>query len=67
MKPPKLDLDIEIREAPGSTTDYPCWYAIMTTPRGYCYYITFAGDKPSVDAVRQAWRDDRKAFSPYCR
>ena len=58
-------IEIEIREHSSSTEHYQAWLAIVTTARGYCYYITFADDKPSEGAVRQAWIEDRKAFSPY--
>jgi hypothetical protein len=58
-------IQIEVREHRSSTADYPAWLAIVTTVRGYCYYVVYAGDKPSEEKVRQAWDEDRKAFDPY--
>jgi len=49
--------DIEIREDPISTADYPMWRAIITI-QGRCYYAIYAGDKPSVDKVKQDWAAD---------
>jgi hypothetical protein len=59
-----MAIDVEVRPAPHSTHDSPYWRAIVTTARGLCYFVIYAGDKPSEKTVRQAWRDDRRAFDP---
>ena len=66
MKTAKFKLTVEVREHPSSTADYPVWLAIVTTISGLCYFVTYAGDKPSDEKVLQAWREGRKAFGPYC-
>jgi hypothetical protein len=58
-------VEVEVRQHPASTEQYPCWRAIVTTARGYCYSCTWAGDRPSDETVLQAWKEDRKAFDPY--
>ncbi len=58
-------LTIAIRQHPSSTLGYPCWLAIVTTSRGLCYFCTQAGDKPTEEEIRQAWREDRRAFDAY--
>jgi len=58
-------MDIEVKPHPAATTENELWNAIVTTRRGRCYFVTYAGEKPSIEKVSQAWRDDRNAFDPY--
>ena len=55
------ELDIEIRERFESTKDNQLWEAIVSTG-GKSFRCTFAGDKPSVDHVKEVWKTDRAAF-----
>lgn len=57
-------MTFEVREAPYSTSDRPYWLVICTN-RGRSYYIVYAGDKPSDDEIRKAWKEDRRAFLSY--
>ena len=53
------EIEVEILEDINSTPDYPKWKAIITTPRGRCFYAVYAGDRPSGDKVRNDWLSDR--------
>lgn len=61
------EVEVEVRPHPRLPETH--WQAIVTTARGYCYSCTWAGDRPTDETVRQAWREDRRAFDPYncCR
>jgi hypothetical protein len=41
------------------------WIAVLTTKKGHCWFVTGTGPEPTPEAVRAAWRDDRKRFLPY--
>lgn len=55
-------LEVEIRQHPTSEDH---WVCIVTNTRGRCYFVTWA-DRPTEETVLAAWREDRKAFQPYC-
>jgi hypothetical protein len=50
---------------PYSDQEYHFWRAIVTTKRGYCYYVTYGDHEPTEDEVRQAWRNDYQSFDPW--
>ena len=54
---------VEIRRHPRHPETH--WQAIVTTARGYCYACTWAGEPPTEETVRRAWREVRKAFDPH--
>lgn len=58
-------LDIQIKEHPSSTIDYPLWLVIITNKTGNCYYCTFAGEKPTESRVIDDWKNNRKVFDKY--
>jgi hypothetical protein len=53
------EIEVEIREDISSTPDYPMWKAIVTTPRGRCFFAVYAYDRPSDDKVRNDWLADK--------
>ena len=65
MKTKISKITIEVREHPISTPDNPRWYAVVTTARGRCYFVSWAGDKPTEEMIQQAWSENRSSFDPY--
>lgn len=55
-------LAVEVKRHPASAGH---WLCVITTARGYCYFCTWAGDRPSEETVLRAWREDRRTFAPY--
>jgi hypothetical protein len=53
-------INIEVREHPSSTPTRPYWNAAVTTARGLGSFVTYAGDQPSQERGRRAWRDERR-------
>jgi hypothetical protein len=39
--------------------------AVVTTGKGYVYAASWAEPWPTVEEVREEWRDNRRTFEPY--
>lgn len=66
-----MKLAIEINEHRTSTPDRPMWVAFVMSLMSYrCYYAVYAGDRPTVDKVREDFFSDMgttkaKNWKPY--
>lgn len=48
-------MSVDIKPHPTSDEH---WFAIVTTKRGYCFFATYAGPKPTEEKVKADWYSD---------
>lgn len=56
-----MSITIEVRESIYHSPKDPVWRAVVTNKAGHCWYLLYAGEKPSEDKIKADWKD------PHCR
>jgi hypothetical protein len=59
------DIAIDVRPHQACAVNFPVWQVVVTTTKGLSFAASWAGDRPSDEQIRQAWREDRKSFDPH--
>lgn len=60
----KSRITIIIRERLDIRSTFDTYWRAIVETRTHAYYCDFTGDRPREDHVREAWKEDRRAFAP---